>query len=51
MSRDELIAELLRLKNEADEEEAHIEADDLLLEYIADEEITAAFRAVPKWYA
>lgn len=35
----------------ADQETAHLEADDLLLEYIGDSEISRAFRAVPKYYA
>jgi len=34
-----------------DTETSHINADGLLLEFIDDEEISAAFNKVPKWYA
>lgn len=34
-----------------DLEAGHVVADDALLKYIDDPEITAAFEAVPKWYA
>ena len=29
----------------------HIDADDLLLEYINDEEVSEAFHSIDKWYA
>lgn len=32
-------------------DEDHIEADNLLLEYIDDEEVTACFEAIERWYA
>lgn len=35
----------------ADQEAAHLEADDLLLEYIGDPEISLAFNVIPKYYA
>lgn len=52
-SRDELLARLLALAAKADDdpEHAHIDADDLLLEYIGDLEITQAFHSIEKWYA
>lgn len=37
--------------SEDDEERAHIVADNLLLQFINNPEITAAFEAVKKWYA
>jgi hypothetical protein len=36
---------------DADTELVHHRADDLLLHYINDPEIAAAYDAVPKWYA
>lgn len=49
MSRDELLA-ILR-KNDGDYETLHIDADEALLEYINDPEITEAFESVRRWYA
>ncbi len=34
-----------------DPEVQHSEADDLLLAFIDDEEVTAAYEKIPKWYA
>lgn len=34
-----------------DKEIIHNELDKLLLEYIGDERVTAAFKAVPKWHS
>ena len=34
-----------------DEEIAHVKADEALLEFINDPEITEAFDAIEKWYA
>ena len=34
-----------------DQESAHVEADDLLLWYIDDEEVTKLFEKIDKWYA
>lgn len=34
-----------------DQEGAHVRADEALLEYIDDPEITEAFEAIEKWYA
>jgi hypothetical protein len=53
MTKDELLRELARLRDEerGDPEVAHSEADDALLEYINDVDITEAFGAIEKWYA
>ena len=37
--------------SQSDPESAHSEADDLLLEYINDEEITKAYGEVKRWFA
>lgn len=50
MSKGELIEELIKAEQELDIEEAHIKADELLLEYIDDVEITRAFDNIHKWY-
>jgi hypothetical protein len=50
MKKEKLIAELLKLKV-LDTESRHREADRLLLEYIGDMAVTAAFESLPKWYA
>lgn len=42
---------LERPKWTGDPEADHVKADRLLLEYIGDEEITAAFEKIEKWYA
>jgi hypothetical protein len=51
MSKDELLEQLRELVNESDREMAHSKADDLLLEYIGDEEITEAFNSQEMWMA
>lgn len=52
MTRDEILARLTHLAtSDGDEEIDHIEADKLLLELIGDEEISAAFNAIRKWYS
>lgn len=54
MTKQELIDEL-KLQEELakhDAEEAHGNADDLLIRYIDDEDIAKAYAAItPKWYA
>ena len=47
----ELIKELKDLHGPTDQEIAHTEADDLLLTYIDDPEITDAFKKIKKWYS
>lgn len=51
MDKNELIARLKKIKGNSDIEVAHVEADDLLLAYINDSEITAAYAEIEKWYA
>lgn len=53
MDKQELLSELRRLKDDDDDdiESAHVQADDLLIAYIGDQEIKAAFEAIDKWYA
>jgi hypothetical protein len=51
LSRDELLAELQSLSQPGDIEVQHALADQALLDYINDSEITKAFDAIPKWYA
>lgn len=50
MTKAELL-EKLRACNTGDEEVDHANADDALLEFINDPEVTVAFEAIDKWYA
>jgi len=51
MTKEELLEALKALIPDSPTEEAHMEADALLLKYINDLEITAAYDALEKWYA
>lgn len=53
MEKKELIERLENIKKEYwwDTEEAHVEADSALIEYINDEEVTKAYDNIDKWYA
>ena len=51
MTKQELLKKLADLETLGDIEVAHADADDLLIEYISDPDIKAAYEAVPKWYA
>lgn len=51
MTKKELIAALDEIRREGDPENGHIEADNALLAFIDDIEVTAAFKAISKWYA
>lgn len=51
MKRDKIIGYLKALRTIEDEEVAHLWADEALLNYIGDPEITEAFGAVPKYDA
>jgi hypothetical protein len=51
MNKEELISKLKECAANDDTECAHIDADNALLEYINDTEITEAFRNVGRWYA
>lgn len=46
-----LIDKLEALQSHDCTEEAHVIADDLLVEYIGDSEIAQAYEAIGKWYA
>lgn len=53
--REKLLARLEGLRKDSKERKdldaLHMEADDLLLDYIGDPEISRAFNAIPKYYA
>lgn len=50
MTKEELITALQAIPK-WDVESAHCTADDLLIAYINDSDITGAYEGVPKWYA
>jgi hypothetical protein len=50
LTKEELISELMKFKG-GDPEAEHAMADDLLIEYINDEDIAKAYGDVDKWYA
>ena len=43
--------EAIARESHLDQEMAHVDADDALLEFIGDEDITRAWNAIEKWYA
>lgn len=51
MNKDELLNELNKLVGVTDVESAHIIADNLLLKYINDNDITQGFEKIEKWYS
>lgn len=51
MTKEELIKKLNELAKHHDPESAHGDADDLLLLFINDPEITDAYETIEKWYA
>ncbi len=53
MTKKELISKLLEIaeRNGSDYEVVHSEADDALLEYINDTEVTKTFEELGKWYS
>lgn len=52
MTKEELLKKLAEIKKyDGDTEAAHGDADDALLEYINDEEISNAYNIIDKWYA
>ena len=51
MTRQELLDKLDQIRREGDPEGGHIEADEALLGYINDMEVSQAFQAISKWYA
>lgn len=54
MTKEEALKRLRELasgKCKGDDEEWHVEADEILLDLIDDDEIREAYDDVPKWYA
>lgn len=51
ITKEELIKKLKKLAEDWDHEMAHIEADNLLLLYINDEEIKNVYESIERWYA
>ena len=51
MDKKELLEKMKELAKNSDYEMAHIEADNLLLLYIDDEEIIESYENIGKWYA
>lgn len=51
ITKEELLENLNELKEYSDFEYAHLKADELLLDYINDKEITQAFEQIEKQYA
>ena len=51
MNKQQLLERLKKQHEHQDPERAHPYADDLLLEYINDKEITKPFKADQRWYA
>ncbi len=51
IDKDFLLAELRKLNTGSDIEYNHVEADDLLLEYIGDGDIEEAYRKITRYYA
>ena len=51
MDKTKLLEKLIELRGNMDYEEAHKIADNLLIKYINDSEITKAYKKVGKWYA
>lgn len=51
----EKLLEIYRVQNEessgGDFDDHHMDADALLLQYIADKEVTRIFNSIEKWYA
>jgi len=51
MTKVELIKKLKELQIDAEPENAHFDADNLLLEYINDQDISKEFNNIHKWYS
>lgn len=47
----ELIQKLVDLATNEDEERDHIVADNLLLEFINNRDVSLAFKAIKRWYS
>jgi hypothetical protein len=51
ISKKQLLELLSILSNSDDPEDAHQDADELLLRFIDDDEIRDAFKSITRWYA
>lgn len=51
LTKEELLTKLRELQASDDPEIAHHEADDALLKFIDDAEVTEAFVKIKRWYA
>jgi hypothetical protein len=51
MTKEELLRTLLKCNENKDIEQGHEHADQALLAYINDPDITSAFNSINKWYA
>lgn len=51
LTKEELILKLTELQDEIDIESSHGDADDLLVRYINDTDISTAYESIKKWYA
>lgn len=51
MNKAELLRYLRKLKKSDDTEGAHSDADQALIEFIDDLEISVVYGAIPKWYS
>ena len=51
ITKDALLQKLDACRTDTDREQAHIDADDALLDYINDPEILEAYQKIEKWYA
>ena len=50
-AKQDLIEALREIAKIGDQEAAHVMADELLLLFINDPEVTAAYEAIEKWFA
>lgn len=51
LDKTELVRRLNNLASHPDRETAHGNADELLLQYIGDNDVNKAFHKISKWYA
>jgi hypothetical protein len=51
VTKEELLARLAVIRKMSNQETAHVRADEALTDYINDEDVTAAYHAIAKWYA
>lgn len=51
MTKNELLIKLAEREKDDDAREAHIEADQAILDYLNDPEISEAYNKIGKWYA